>query len=186
MLGTNAVNSAWTDERFELLKSFNGTEMSNAQIANAINAQTGSNFTRNSIIGKRAREGLIQPKPKKEPRTGKHPRNLEHKRRVRLESPDLFTPPEVSPQPLEFLGLSIDELDSEKGRRDCRYPRGDGPFLFCGQPAKEGSSYCEYCRSLCYEKPRQMSEDNRKKAGLRRIKYTVPTIFTINATESSA
>lgn len=179
MLGTNATNSDWTEERFELLKSYTGSGLSNKQVADEINIKTGSQFTRNAIISKRNREGLVQPKPER--RTGKHPRNLEYKRRVRRERPDLFTPPEVSPQPLEFLGLSILELDSEKGRRDCRYPRGDGPFLFCGQPAMEDSSYCAYCHSLCYVKPLRVTDEDRERRRLQVRRMARPTVHNLNS-----
>ena len=52
-----------------------------------------------------------------------------------------------------FLGLQLQELDRIKGQHDCRYPAGDGPFLFCGSPAKEDSSYCPEQHALCYERP---------------------------------
>lgn len=32
----------------------------------------------------------------------------------------------------------------------CRYPIGDGPFVFCGHAPKQGSAYCSYHHALCY------------------------------------
>ena len=40
----------------------------------------------------------------------------------------------------------IDEL----GPNQCRFPQGDGPFLFCGDPTERGS-YCEKCRKIVYK-----------------------------------
>jgi GcrA cell cycle regulator len=39
-------------------------------------------------------------------------------------------------------------------RGECRYPYGDGPFLFCGHAAAVGSSYCKAHKELCSEPPR--------------------------------
>lgn len=39
-------------------------------------------------------------------------------------------------------------------RGECRYPYGDGPFLFCGHLKLEGSSYCPEHHALCTEAPR--------------------------------
>jgi hypothetical protein len=41
-------------------------------------------------------------------------------------------------------------LELEGG--DCRYPFGDGPFLFCGDPAQDKSSYCSGHHEICFNK----------------------------------
>lgn len=41
----------------------------------------------------------------------------------------------------------------ELGPDDCRYPFGEGPFTFCGDPAIIGSSYCELHRLICTKAP---------------------------------
>ena len=50
--------------------------------------------------------------------------------------------PVEKPQPPEFLGIALLDLRREQ----CRFPSGEGPYLFCGQPASEGSSYCPFHR----------------------------------------
>lgn len=54
-------------------------------------------------------------------------------------------PPARQDEPAS-LGLTLMEL--EPGQ--CRWPHGDGPFLFCGHPV-EGQSYCSYHCRLAYE-----------------------------------
>jgi hypothetical protein len=39
---------------------------------------------------------------------------------------------------VEPLHKSLADL----GRNDCRYPYGEGPYTFCGNPQREGHSYC--------------------------------------------
>ncbi len=40
------------------------------------------------------------------------------------------------------------ELEDLK-RRECRFPYGDGPFVFCGHKTRDRSSYCEEHHALC-------------------------------------
>ena len=42
-------------------------------------------------------------------------------------------------------------LDLEHG--ECRWPFGDGPFLFCGDPAQDNSSYCSGHHAIAWVKP---------------------------------
>lgn len=46
----------------------------------------------------------------------------------------------------EFLGLELIELE----RNACRYPHGEGPYFFCGQPSEPTSSYCSYHAGICF------------------------------------
>lgn len=55
--------------------------------------------------------------------------------------------PGTAPRPLHDLE-----------QHDCKWPLGDGPFTFCGQPAATGRVYCAAHVALAY-KPR---EDRRK------------------------
>jgi hypothetical protein len=38
---------------------------------------------------------------------------------------------------------------------DCRYVFGDGPFLFCGDPKQDKSSYCPHHHAICWTSARQ-------------------------------
>lgn len=38
----------------------------------------------------------------------------------------------------------------ELGPNECRFPQGDGPYLFCGEKTKYGSPYCPSCHSIAH------------------------------------
>jgi len=42
---------------------------------------------------------------------------------------------------------------ADLGPHDCRYPFGDRDITFCGQPQKDGSSYCPTHHAICWVKP---------------------------------
>lgn len=44
------------------------------------------------------------------------------------------------------------------GRHDCRWPFGEGPYLFCGRPAVHGA-YCKEHGLLAYHMPKPKEED---------------------------
>lgn len=48
---------------------------------------------------------------------------------------------------------------------DCRYPYGNGPYLFCGDPKQEQSSYCSHHHSVCWVKPISTAAKARKYHG---------------------
>lgn len=37
---------------------------------------------------------------------------------------------------------------------DCRFPFGEGPFLFCGDPVQGRSSYCAHHHDICWDRVR--------------------------------
>lgn len=147
----NQFNGEWTAERFELLKQLNDTG-SNAWIASEINTKTGSNFTRNAIIGKRRREGLEAPtqfsKRSRHPcvRKPSGPR----KKRQPIEN-DLLAMFNIAPPPApEFLEYDFQQTADDP--RACRFPTGTGaPYMFCGQLTKDDSSYCPYHHFVCHD-----------------------------------
>jgi GcrA cell cycle regulator len=54
-------------------------------------------------------------------------------------------PEQVGIMPLEFLNRRLEDLQ----RLDCRWPQGDWPpYLYCGQPAHNGSCYCVYHHAI--------------------------------------
>lgn len=69
-------------------------------------------------------------------------------------------------------------LDLESG--DCRYPFGDGPIVFCGHPAVDGSSYCLPHKILCSkatEHPRRGANSPHFSAVMR--KGNVPACLVV-------
>lgn len=144
------AESFWTEDRLALLAEIH-TLGSNSWIAREINERTGSRFTRNAIIGKRHRLELASPASQGRCHGAQIKRKKRAPRRVYWDR----TAREKKPLPLEadppeFLGLTIFEIN----KTTCRYPKGDGtaesPFLFCGGPALEGSSYCAHCHAICW------------------------------------
>lgn len=147
----NKINGAWTTERFELLKQLNDTG-SNTWIADEINAQTGSTFTRNAIIGKRKREGLEAPK--QYAKRSKHPCVRKPKGPRKKRQPvdnDLLAMFNLAPPaPMEFLEYDFTQMADDL--RACRFPTGTGvPYLFCGQLTTDESSYCAYHHFICHD-----------------------------------
>jgi GcrA cell cycle regulator len=147
----------WSDEQITLLREI-CLQGSCSETARAINAKTGSRFTRNSVIGKLHRLGLrgvptkggrqlgVPQAPRKPVGhgggSGKRAANIKRDR-------SRETVPVQELPPADFLGVEF--LDLQPGQ--CHFPRGDGPFLFCGQVAKEGSSYCPACHQRAFVKP---------------------------------
>jgi len=67
-----------------------------------------------------------------------------------------FAGPSVStalrPEPVaDVVPLLVPLVDLHAG--DCRWPLGDGPFVFCALPALEGSSYCRAHHALATRAP---------------------------------
>ena len=131
----------WTDERLALLKE-NYETHSMQEVAAIINNQTGSNFTKNAIIGKVHRldgyqpsqPGTRKPKAATQPRLRFVSRTVSESHKLHAESLAVF------------LGIPFMELH----QKDCRYPRGEGDeILFCGQPQERGS-YCLKCYQLTH------------------------------------
>jgi GcrA cell cycle regulator len=141
----------WPSEHSDALRDYFRRGMSYAEIGRQINARFGTAYTRNAVVGRAKRLGLIVP--------------------VRTASPSIVPllpsgaclflphrpallnlPPKSAMKPaaqvkLRCVGVRprlvpLVELASE----DCRYPYGgdkDGEEItFCGHPREPGSSYC--------------------------------------------
>jgi GcrA cell cycle regulator len=145
-----AEKSAWTSERVELLKQLCEGVISASEIATEINLATASRFSRNAVISKMSRMELSKPVVERQPHSGKktsRPRKPRNRRLRHAKVSYLF---EEALPPADFLGIPF----SETTQKTCMYPEGDGRnMLFCGQPRRDGSSYCEAHRRICYWKP---------------------------------
>lgn len=134
----------WTDERVDLLRKDWADGLSASQIAGHLGG-----CTRNAVIGKAHRLGLAQ---------AAKPRSVSPPRVCRILPPRIFTPrpkppeiklpPDQSPCAVTFLQLSA---------HHCRWPIGNGPFVYCGARHIESSPYCQCHHSISYTKPERRS-----------------------------
>lgn len=155
---------SWTPERTEQLKQLNAQGLSATQIARKM-----GNVSRGAVIGKLSRLGLVLDRARARPpadparitlsasaaRDGSgqikgRPRKIQPTRiaDARLRPAPVSAAPE--PAPVTKAGPYRLEDRPEGG---CRYPVNDPPkggnFLFCGDAAQEGSSYCARHHKLC-------------------------------------
>jgi GcrA cell cycle regulator len=145
-------STVWTPEHSSALREHLAKGMSYSEAAEAINAKFNTNYTRHAAIGRARRLGLLAAaRPGDSPRlTPKAQPSSPHKMPERYASLSGWIMPvfeceetaklrciETDPRHLTLLEL-------EPG--DCRYPYGgdeEGEAItFCGQPCREGSSYC--------------------------------------------
>lgn len=169
--------SGWTQERVDLAKKLNADGLTASQIAGEIGV------SRNAVIGKLRRLGVILAGSKFNVsaqrrqkgyvgnrnnflgRNGRVKRiigksTIDSKERKRM--PDGAMAPDTAalsrydtaPLPDGFLSIPFDDLQP----RHCRYPRGENPILFCGQPAIQDSSYCASCHARCYTPHRPVAD----------------------------
>lgn len=107
-------------------------------------------ISRSAVSGAIMRLGLNQPRSVQ--RMVKQREQLIEKANRSFNAPPMIAekPIREVPRTLEFLDRGLLDLEAD----DCRFPDGDGPaFLFCGQPAAPGSSYCAHHHAICYAQP---------------------------------
>jgi hypothetical protein len=74
-----------------------------------------------------------------------------------FEAVTVLPPPKKPPVAIVVTGSPVDLIDLQPPH--CRYPLGDGPFLFCGDPRVDGlSPYCAAHTDLCYVPSKPKSE----------------------------
>ncbi|MBR0781933.1 GcrA family cell cycle regulator [Bradyrhizobium iriomotense] len=142
----------WPSEHSDALRDYFLKGMSYAEIGRQINARFGTAYTRNAVVGRAKRLGLVIPEWMTSPSIvpplpGEA---LVSPRRSAL--PNLNLPPKSAMKPaarvkLRCVGVQprlIELVELEAA--DCRYPYGgdkDGEDIaFCGHPRQPGSSYC--------------------------------------------
>jgi GcrA cell cycle regulator len=146
----------WTPEHSNALREYLARGMSYSKIADAINANFKTAYSRSSAIGRARRLGLAGPDRPKD-LLMHWPRLPPKAKASRLQKPRERHVPEL-PRPIPAFErfetakprcVEIDPrrlllIDLEPG--DCRYPYGgdeEGEAItFCGHPRRRGSSYC--------------------------------------------
>jgi len=139
-----AADRWWTDERVDELKARWRDGESAREIARNMDATS-----RNAVIGKAHRVGLIRikvtalPKPKRQRKTLRY---VDHRYVKGEETVKTEPPPPSFVNPIRFFDLR---------EQHCRWPgAGEMPdLLFCGEPKLNGYSYCPHHCRIAFAKP---------------------------------
>ena len=166
------MGSAWTDERYEKLTTLVTEGYSASQIATMLNEMSGDPLSRNAVIGKIHRHGLVMSGTRN-PASAERKANRQRKRLNRLRLVKalhqgegessmrekalaaLKAEPRAKPrnEPITAEAIPLDQLTD----RTCKFPLGDEmahpPFLFCGKPTVAPLPYCAHHARLCYGTP---------------------------------
>lgn len=129
--------SNWADDRIEQLKSLWRAGLSASQVANAL-----GNVTRNAVLGKLHRLGLLSRRTAASPA---HPRSTTSRCRAPRLPKVALPVPVAELDPFTLADGSFATLATMSDRM-CRWPIGDPKaedFHFCGHAAEAGSCYCE-------------------------------------------
>jgi GcrA cell cycle regulator len=149
------TSATWTPERIERLRSCVAAGMTCSEIAAEIGV------TRNAVIGKIHRLGLSSGRPAGAPARAstscppraRHPRVPTQRRLLRLAyahavlDEAMLNGPVVSIRPCSLVEIA---------ERQCRWPIGDpatANFVFCGNDAITGFTYCLGHARMAYRAP---------------------------------
>lgn len=143
--------SRWTDDPILdiTLKDLFAKGLTFSQIAAAI-SRLGHKFSRNAVIGRSHRLHMpARPASGGKVKSPEHKQKLSESRRGQIRKLAWMPAADVPPTPSAagpFLGVPLLDLTAT----NCRYPHGDQQYTFCGQPVRDGSSYCAAHHRLCY------------------------------------
>jgi GcrA cell cycle regulator len=167
----------WAPEHSDALRDCLSRGMSYRQAAGAINARFGTEFTRNAVVGRAKRLGLVIAASRKVLRRRRPAPAAEDKPKAAKPIESVAAPPvlePVKPVKLRCVGVKPRLLafaDLEPG--DCRYPYGGDKegeaYAFCGHPRIPHSSYCRSHHALTHG-PGTVSERLAVPATLRLVK----------------
>jgi GcrA cell cycle regulator len=147
----------WTDERVTELRGHFEAGLSASEIMRAMGLAT-----REAVCGKLHRLGLKRGRPAARP-------DVKAKRRPRVARRAAFRPPYVpvappppaapapAPAPPACQPIALLELTNAT----CRWPIGEGPYLFCGALEADlanGVSYCRFHSAMAYRRPGEREE----------------------------
>lgn len=160
------VNTVWTDEQSEVLVALLAQGRSYAEIAETLNEQFNTSYSRNAACGKGFRLRVTAPPKIKAP-----PRERKRKpAAVSVKPPPRIEEIRLRCAEIEPRHLTLEQLDPD----DCRYPFGEGPFTFCGRLKLEGRSYCPEHFRLSTAKERSNSDavTEARSRRMRRLNFT--------------
>jgi|SRR5579871_2231283 len=167
--------SAWTDEITAFAKDRYEAGLSAQGVTDALNRTFGADFTRNAIIGKLVRIGVlggknprrvaaaqkpIQPKPAQQPkpRFGHLPPLPKGEP---VPPPPPFIPRVVDTSP---LNLSLLDLTDDTCKFECSGQDNPALYVFCGHATFGGTPYCARHAKLAYQ-----PQPVRRRADLRAV-----------------
>jgi len=154
----------WTEERIALLTKLWSEGLSASQIA----AELGGGMSRNAVLGKAHRLGLVRHETKgpSTPRPPKPPRPLDASASaeplvrqappsvpVVVSEPPAAQPAGTPPEQKVTAPLSKKVTIMELRETMCRFPLGDPTtpeFRFCGAQASTGLPYCTHHAQIAY------------------------------------
>lgn len=159
----------WPEEHSDLLtEPVTENKISFRNMVSAINEKFSTSYTRSAMIGRARRLGLCKavtrrcPDEYKERTRKRYDKHNKQRRIERTHRPKLrivmnggglrllhsvqSNQPDLRAVDVEPLNLTFDQLQNG----DCKWPYGDGPFLFCGHPAIEGRPYCRGHCAIAY------------------------------------
>src|SRR5216684_255291 len=152
-------DSPWNDETDAELRRLYADKLSGAQIAQEISRKFGMTITRNAVIGRTHRLGMVEPKPAKR-REPKAPHECPQRRTHKSFK---FKSPSIAPEPLPppktpDVGIPISQRKTllQLTEETCRWPIGDpgsADFFFCGGQTLTSLPYCAYHSRVAYQPP---------------------------------
>jgi GcrA cell cycle regulator len=144
-------NSVWNtpglNERLRELYARDGSaQLSMSMLADKLNEEFGTHFTRNAIVGRCHRLSL-PGRPAPIIRSYPQPKSKPGPKPMRIFKVDAPIMPREAVRLPDGNALTIYQLSYG----DCRWPLGETfarpPFLYCGEPAIDGRPYCgTHCR----------------------------------------
>lgn len=154
---SNKFDSTWLDDprRMELLRQHMPYK-SGSQVADIINAETGSTFTRSACIAKARSAGI----PRMAPTAPRKPQDVPKTKRARKARPATNKRLRRSPMAIGLSGIEVDRPFEDEPlkmqpksifdleNRHCRFPIGDPKdpgFFYCGADGADLDGRRPYC-----------------------------------------
>jgi hypothetical protein len=146
-------NATWTAGQTDELRRLWARGDTFQEIADALG------MTRNTVSSRAKRLGLGGRKRGRKARPHARPKDVQLKSTRRGRPRRAVESHAVDTYP----SLAIPFLDLKPGQ--CRWPHGEGPFLFCGHAVRdELSSYCPHHHSVAYLPEEAIAEETRQAA----------------------